>query len=781
LPNFSALESLVTLTKFSNKTSSEVFGTVADLFIDSLLPPNRKLVPLSNRGNDWKLMKSKNDLDKATKDQIYAYWFYENQLRDHYHGFLLNIQASLQNGKEDNKTRAIICASKLLKSCPEREAFLLSIIVNKFGDPDKKVASKATYNLRQILLTHPNMAHVMVLETEKLVFRNNISELAQHYGIGFLSLIAPIANVTTSQKLINICFCFFKIKIEKGDINSKTMQSILNCLRLAIQNINDFNEEGKKIEITTPDVVNTIYRLIYLSKIGIAFQALSLLLQLVLVQDEKHDRYYNALYRKMIDPEVIHVSNKITSLYFHIIHRSIQQDSNVPRAKAFVKRLLQMTLSFPPNKACGALIVLNKILKSRPEILSLNLSQISVPIKKESKMPQVDMSKFDDSDDEEKYKDVSLEDNGKEEEKDEKVPVSSSWVHKKNSKAQNEEAEDSKIPTQYDPYKRSAAYCGADLSLFYELISLSKFFHPTVQVFVENILKHQKLKYFGDPLKDFSLNHFLERFAFKNPKKVETNEKNTAFNHTYQPKGSRGMSVHLLTDQNCTEDEKFIFDFLQKKREIKNKVVTKEDEESDTESVDDDEFDEYLNSLGAKKDFDDFDKDFDYLSELQKDTENNGEKKSKKKKKGDDSDDEIGDDWDDDDEDDGGESDGDNENDLDDEDNASGSEMDDEEMENDSEISMGSELDDTDEDEKPAKKNKKKKKGNENLFVAVDDFSEMIEKNVSSNQGTLGEIFNKDKSSQKQLDWETKRHGNGFKRKPFGKKSFGPNKKKFKK
>lgn len=771
----------MTLTKFSNKSSCEIFGTVADLFIDSLLPPNRKLIPLSNRGNDWKLMKSKSDLDKATKDQIYAHWFYENQLRDHYHGFLLNIQASLQNGKEDNKTRAIICASKLLKSCPEREAFLLSVIVNKFGDPDKKVASKATYNLRQILLTHPNMAHVMVLETEKLVFRNNISELAQHYGIGFLSLIAPIANVATSQKLINICFCFFKIKIEKGDINSKTMQSILNCLRLAIQNINDYNEEGKKIEITTPDVVNTIYRLIYLSKIGIAFQALSLLLQLVLVQDEKHDRFYNALYRKMIDPEVIHVSNKITSLYFHIIHRSIQQDSNVPRAKAFVKRLLQMTLSFPPNKACGALIVINKILKSRPEILSINLLQVVAPLTKDSKKPQVDMSKFDDSDDEENYKDVKLEENGKDEETEKKVPVTSSWVHKKNAKFENGEAEDSKNPTQYDPYKRSAAYAGADLSLFYELISLSKFFHPTVQVFVENILKHQRLKYFGDPLKDFSLNHFLERFAFKNPKKVESNEKKTAFNQNYQPKGSRGLSVHLLTDQNCTEDEKFIFEFLQKKREIKEKIgKTENDDESDMESVNDDEFDEYLNSLGAKKDFDDFDKDFDYLSELQKDTANNGEKKLKKKKKGDESDDEIGDDWDDDDEDDDeGESDGDNENDLD-EDNASGSEMDDGDedldMGDDSEISMGSELDDTDEDEKPAKK--KKKKGNENIFVAVDDFSELIEKNVSNNQGTLGEIFNKDKSSQKQLDWETKRHGsNGFKRKPFGKKSFGPNKK----
>lgn len=214
LPNISALESLITLTKLYNKTNIEVYDTLTDLFINSLLPPSRKLIPLQNRGNDWKVLKSKT-LDKATKDQIYAYWHYENELRDHYHGYLLNLQAALQNGKEINKVKAIYAATKLLKSCPEREAFLLAILVNKFGDPDKKIASKATYSLRQVLLMHPNMAHVMVLEAEKLIFRNNITELAQHYGIGFLSLIAPIANVESSQKLINICFCFFKIKIEK--------------------------------------------------------------------------------------------------------------------------------------------------------------------------------------------------------------------------------------------------------------------------------------------------------------------------------------------------------------------------------------------------------------------------------------------------------------------------------------------------------------------------------------------------------------------------------------
>lgn len=251
----------------------------------------------------------------------------------------------------------------------------------------------------------------MIIETEKLIFRNNVSELAQHYAIGFLTLVAPVANTEASQRLINICFSFFKIKIEKGDINSKTMQSILSCLRVSIQNINDFNTEKKKMEVATPDVVNTIYRLIYLSNISIAFQALSLLLQLVLVQDDEHDRFYNALYKKMSDSEIIGANSRISSLYFHILHRAIQQDANVPRANAFIKRLLQMTLTLPPAKACGALIVVSKILTSRTELISFR-SRISSCVQQESVKPDL-KDDSEDSADEETYKDVVLDSNGK--------------------------------------------------------------------------------------------------------------------------------------------------------------------------------------------------------------------------------------------------------------------------------------------------------------------------------------------------------------------------------
>ncbi len=44
------------------------------------------------------------------------------------------------------------------------------------------------------------------------------------------------------------------------------------------------------------------------------------------------------------------------------------------------------------------------------------------------------------------------------------------------------------------------------------------------------------------------------------------------------------------------------------------------------------------------------------------------------------------------------------------------------------------------------------------LFAAAEDFSEMLEETgKSKTHGTLGDLFNKDKSSEKQLSWEQKR------------------------
>lgn len=62
------------------------------------------------------------------------------------------------------------------------------------------------------------------------------------------------------------------------------------------------------------------------------------------------------------------------------------------------------------------------------------------------------------------------------------------------------------------------------------------------------------------------------------------------------------------------------------------------------------------------------------------------------------------------------------------------------------------------------------------LFAAADDFSALLEETgKAKGQGTINAVFNKDKSSDKQLKWEEKRRSNSknYTGKKFGKSAGG--------
>lgn len=130
-------------------------------------------------------------------------------------------------------------------------------------------------------------------------------------------------------------------------------------------------------------------------------------------------------------------------------------------------------------------------------------------------------------------------------------------------------------------------------------------------------------------MKDFSFTQFLERFCFKNPKKITEKASvdsnagaNTASANVYIPHGTRARPVSCLTDANCTEDELYILNYMKQKQEQKEAIM-RNNAKDDVESVDDDEFENYLNSLNPKtkkvNNEEDLDIDINYINELKND------------------------------------------------------------------------------------------------------------------------------------------------------------------
>jgi len=78
-------------------------------------------------------------------------------------------------------------AGNLLSSAPEGEAALLSMMVNKLGDPSKKTSSAAGHQLRSVLRKHPNMQVVVAREVQQLAHRPHLSPRALYSCIVFLN------------------------------------------------------------------------------------------------------------------------------------------------------------------------------------------------------------------------------------------------------------------------------------------------------------------------------------------------------------------------------------------------------------------------------------------------------------------------------------------------------------------------------------------------------------------------------------------------------------------
>lgn len=183
-------------------------------------------------------------------------------------------------------------------------------------------------------------------------------------------------------------------------------------------------------------------------------------------------------------------------------------------------------------------------------------------------------------------------------------------------------------------------------------------------------ISDKRIDYYGDPLRDFGLPHFLERFSFKNPKKLDHEKKSTSVvsHKQYVSYGTRGLPVKSLTRNNCSSEEMFIFNYLEQKRKqssISNKSADGNEQETEEEvlkggDVNDDEFEDYLDGFFGKKStkkgknekdvYDD--EEIDFLKEFEGALGTDSGKKTKKKHVAEDEDNDIDNDWGDDDDDD---------------------------------------------------------------------------------------------------------------------------------
>ena len=690
------LASLVHMcAKRVRKEAYMALGTVKDVFQHTLLPPNRKLRPFSGSVEAWAASSGtasapteepKADDDKAadagakgdkggrrrggrrrakkaaaeakeaagrpgtllvpcepSSEQL-TVWLLEDRVRQEFAAFLVALEGCANDPMAHLKRTALRCAAELLAAAPEGEARLLSLLVTKLGDPDRKVASGAAHHLSNLCSKHSAMKTIVVANVRAFVLDSSTSDRARYYGVTFLTQLplhrgwrtlvtsllgtylavfqrslvdverkprhkggrsakrgkggkggsedgAATATATAdddeasdaedgaedakpqSKKTAKAAREEKVTRVSAEVLGSRLMGAILTGLNRALPYALSLPEseggkkagKGAKKEVPSAiaplvEQLGAVFQLTRSGPLGTRVQALTLIHTVAAALAEQEGiqadgaaaaeaaaatdaeggerattgasllkQFFISLYSLLVSPDLL-PGRKSHHLLLNLLFKCLRREHSAARVAALLKRLSQVALTAQPSLACGILMLVSAVLKDRPGLLSL-LSQAEVLPGAEavpSKGAKAAAAAADDDEDEEAD------------------PLMAGAEADAGAAAPPKKGRG--VAGMYDPRGRVPDAAGAAESCFWEILSLSTHFHPSVRAMAEAIMAQGTaagpgVQYDGDPMADMTLMAFLDRLAFRKPKK-----KAIAAMEAQRAKGKKGASTDDAAD-----------------------------------------------------------------------------------------------------------------------------------------------------------------------------------------------------------------------------------------
>ncbi|VDM92943.1 unnamed protein product [Onchocerca ochengi] len=346
------------VAKKNTREAFSLLGLLKDLFINELLPPKRKLIPFVARPVN-KINLSSLDKNFNLKRKLIL-WKFESDLKIVYEKFVTAIERLAGENIEKLGILSCRCALELLIARAEQEQKLLSLLINKLGHPNKTLATRICGYLLQLTRKQPLMRPIVVKEVERLIYRKNISCYTQLHAISFLSQMnLHGCDSALASTLLNIYIGLFRMLV----LNKKMDDKMLNVLLLATNRAfsfakGDVDKLMKEIDI--------LYKILHQSNFSTALQTLKLLYQLLTTSEGISDRFYAALYRRILDLQ--HGINADRQL-FSLLYQALLSDTVEYRVIAFIKRLLQLSLCRNAPFAAATLILISRLIENRPSLL----------------------------------------------------------------------------------------------------------------------------------------------------------------------------------------------------------------------------------------------------------------------------------------------------------------------------------------------------------------------------------------------------------------------------
>lgn len=545
------------------------------------------LICSSKEWKSMKKIVLKNIMSKDIEQRLIC-WYAEDLIKTRFYEILVLLDQFSKDPIYFVKSKMVLYGYELLCAKKEQEKALLLFLVNKFGDVEHRIGSKVCHLLIKLLERHTTMKLPVIREIETFILKPGTTDKAMYYAITCLSQIVfgrSPEDTLAARYVVHIYLRIFdkannQKKAEKDDEDGKkpvvkdekprkfknkkaaekdkkektaeevkeeqekkimaaALTGASRALPFAVRKLPAMYSQIKmpsQQKYMVQENVSSVYEnqldsMFYFANdptlsLGASVQAMNVVFQIVFSsvsgsgKGQEDDlavfspkllaRYFRSLYGLLFSDR-LETGTKHFASFLHLIYKSAMKDHDSTRVMAFVKRILQISISGVVADdaawACGSLVVVSEIIQSKKSDKQFS-NVFKVAIQKGSENY---LSKFDGDEDE--------------------GPV--------NSNQMVDQSFEVKVDETYDPFHRGPEYSKANLESLWELPILARHYHPTVSLFASTLLYLPKehnfrekirlvgnnaIKYPSDPLQDFTNGRFLDRFAFKNPKKSSKSE-----------------------------------------------------------------------------------------------------------------------------------------------------------------------------------------------------------------------------------------------------------------
>ena len=593
--------------------------------------------------------------DVTTKDgaRTLMYWYVEDEVKRCYSRFVDALEAASKDMLAQMKGIGIKALAGLLTAKPENEQRMLSLVVNKLGDPDRHAASQASFLLTGVVAVHPAMKRIICDEVASMCFRRNVGFRALYYCLLFLHGISYSHRKADTQLASRMMATYFELlgrlfgnaaaKQEDGGdnddanepssrsskkkdkktpkkkgrmgkaaakaakkaakanaagagdadplaVDSRLLGALLTGIRRAFPYV-DADRSDELIESHLP----RLFKLAHVSSLKASVQIAAVVHQLLDARRSTSDRFHRLVYELLsrAGDTASHAGGEhrgVVNRLLTIVLALCRDDVSHTRVCAYARRMLQVAGRVKPPTACGMLLVVSEMCASKPKLRDLMIGTA-----KDAR----------DEDLVETFADDDADDDG--------LVALDAPGNARVRGGDGSSADPSRdVPSAFDPRARDPRFSGADLEAVWELGLLVSHVHPSVRAMATQLASTGRISYNGDPTADLTLMSFLHKFAKKKAKDKGAAEVEV---------GSRAFGT--LPESEISADDLFHFRYWRSKEQGQEEPPAKrrrlrEDDFEEEDDDDDDVFadaDTYYRTGGAQRqraaDDDDDDDDID--------------------------------------------------------------------------------------------------------------------------------------------------------------------------